>query len=141
MKITICGSSTFRKEMVETKNKLLGLGHDPIVHKDYEEIVAGNKPELLEMIENEHAKAKKKYGWIKWYYNSIVNSDAILVLNFDKKGIKNYIGGNTLMEIGFAHVNNKKIFLLNPIPKDVSYKDEIEAMTDIILEGDLSRIG
>jgi hypothetical protein len=140
MKITICGSSTFRKEMVDTKKRLLELGHDPIVHNDYEEIVAGNKTEVLEMIENNHADAKRKYGWIKWYHNSIVNSDAILVLNFDKKGIKNYIGGNTLMEIGFAHVNCKKIFLLNPIP-DVSYKDEIEAMADVILEGDLDRIG
>ena len=39
-------------------------------------------------------------------------ADAVLVLNYDKKGIKNYIGGNTLMEIGFAHVLNQKIFLL-----------------------------
>lgn len=38
---------------------------------------------------------------------TICGSDAILVLNYDKKGIKNYIGGNTLMEMGFAHVHDK----------------------------------
>jgi len=140
MKITICGSSAFRKQMIENRDELIKMGHEPIVHKDYEDIVAGVKPDLLEMIENDHANAKKKYGWIKWYYNSIVNSDAILVLNYDKKGIKNYVGGNTLMEIGFAHVNNKKIFLLNPIPQEVSYAAEIEAMTDVIINGDLSKI-
>jgi len=140
MKITICGSSTFREKMIETKNRLLELGHNPVIHKDYEDIVAGNKPELLEMIEKEHAEAKKKYGYIKWYHNAIAGSDAILVLNYDKKGIKNYIGGNTLMEIGFAHVNDKKIFLLNPVPEELSCADEIKAMVDVVLNNDLGKI-
>lgn len=129
MKITICGSSAFRKEMVQIKNKLLSLGHEPIIHKDYEGMEI-----------KEGAEAKVKYGYIKWYHNAIENSDAILVLNYDKKGIKNYIGGNTLMEMGFAHVNDKKVFLMNPIPEDVSYVDEIKAMTDIVVNGDLNKI-
>jgi len=61
-------------------------------------------------------------------------------LNYDKRGIKNYIGGNTLMEIGFAHVLNKKIFLLNPIPEIPFYKSEIEAVRPVILNGDLSKV-
>ncbi len=73
------------------------------------------------------------------FKNCAYSSDAILVLNFDKKGIKNYVGGNTLMEIAFAHVNNKKIYLLNPVP-DLSYNDEILAMYDVILNGDLTKI-
>jgi len=44
------------------------------------------------------------------------------------------------MEIGFAHVNNKKVFLLNPVPKKVPYTDEIEAMYDEVLDGDLTKI-
>ena len=44
------------------------------------------------------------------------------------------------MEIGFAHVNDKKIFLLNPVPEEVSYKDEIKAMVNVILKGDLNKI-
>jgi hypothetical protein len=88
----------------------------------------------------EHSEVKLKYNFIKWWHNCIKGSDAILVCNFDKNGIKNYIGGNTLMEIGFAHVNDKKVFLLNPIPKEVSYTDEIKTMVDVVLNGDLSRI-
>lgn len=67
-------------------------------------------------------------------------ADAILVANFDKNGIKNYIGGNTLMEIGFAHVLNQKIFLLNPIPEIKYYKSEIEAVKPVIINGDLGKI-
>ena len=34
----------------------------------------------------------------------------------------------------------KKVFLLNPIPEDVHYKEEIKAMADVILDGDLTKI-
>lgn len=58
-------------------------------------------------------------------------------MNISKNGIENYIGGNTLMELGFAHVMNKKIYLLNPIP-EMSYTDEIIAVQPAIINGDLS---
>ena len=58
----------------------------------------------------------------------------------DKNNIQYYIGGNTLMEIGFAHVLNQKIFLYNPIPEIPYYKSEIEAVKPIIINGDLKQI-
>lgn len=141
MKITICGSSTFKKQMLEYRDKLFAMGHEAIVHPDYEAFVKGEKQEIWNQVVNgEHAEAKKAQGYIKWYYDAICSSDGILVLNFDKKGIKNYVGGNTLMEIAFAHVNDKKIFLLNEIPEDVSYSDEIKAMYDVVLNGDFDNI-
>jgi len=140
MKIVICGSNAFRKEMLEYVNKLRELGHEGIIHPDYEAFAKGEKQDVWQDIQKEHWAAKRKYNYIKWYYNAIVNSDAILVLNFNKKGIKNYIGGNTLMEIGFAHVNDKKVFLMNPIPEEVSYFDEIKAMVDEIIDNDLNKI-
>ena len=72
--------------------------------------------------------------------NKIKKSDAILVLNYDKNEVKNYIGGNTLIEIGFAHYWKTKIFLLNPIPEIPYYKSEIEAVKPVIINGDLSKI-
>lgn len=44
------------------------------------------------------------------------------------------------MEIGFAHVLNQKVFLLNPIPDIPYYKIEIVAVQPIILNGDLSKV-
>ncbi|MDB4979040.1 MAG: Maf-like protein [Candidatus Peribacteria bacterium] len=67
-------------------------------------------------------------------------ADAVLVLNYDRNGIANYIGGNALMEIGFAHVLDQKVFLLNPIPDIPFYKSEIEAVKPVILNGDLTKI-
>jgi hypothetical protein len=94
---------------------------------------------LLDRMGKEHANVKKEYGYILYHYNEIVNSDAILVLNFDKNGINNYVGGNTLMELGFAYVHGKKIFMLNPIP-DMQYRAEIEAVEPIIINGDINLI-
>lgn len=139
MKIVICGSVKFRKEMVKYRDKLNEMGHNGIICPVMEELARGEHLDLMKQIDSEHWKAKKEGGFIKWYYDAIVGSDAVLVLNFTKNEVENYIGGNTLMEIGFAHVHNKKVFLLNPIP-EISYKDEILAMTDEILYGDLKLI-
>jgi len=141
MKITICGSSTFRQEMIDYKEKLEQMGHEVIVHPHYIQFVKDGRRDILDRMERgEHAQVKKENDYIRWYHNAIKESDAVLILNFDKNGIKNYIGGNTLMEIGFAHVSNKKVFLLNPIPEDVPYIDEIKAMMGVELNGDLGRI-
>lgn len=141
MVITICGSSAFRKQMVEYREKLEEMGHRAIVHPHYVQSVKEGRRDLLDRIERgEHAQVKKENDYIKWYHCAIKGSDAILVLNFEKKGIENYIGGNTLMEIGFAYVNGKKIFLVNPIPSEVSYRDEIEAMEPVVINRDLSMI-
>ena len=61
------------------------------------------------------------------------------VCNYDKKDIKGYIGGNTLMEMGLAFFLKKKIYLLNEIP-EISYKEEILGVKPIIIIGDLSKI-
>lgn len=76
---------------------------------------------------------------IRNYFEEIKKTDAILVINKDKNNIKNYIGGNSLIEIAFAYVLHKKIFLLNPVPQ-INYFDEIYAMNPIILNNNLSKI-
>jgi len=136
MKITICGSMTCSKKMAEIEKKLLERGRDIVLPphtKEYAEF------DSLEKMHNESVKNKIKEDLIRDYFNKIKNSDAILVVNEKRHNIDGYIGGNAFLEMGFAHVLNKKIFLLNDIP-DVSYKDEIEAMQPIILGGDLTKI-
>lgn len=140
MKITICGSIKFADKLVDIYHQLEQLGHEPVMHKDMFGIADGSATEIIEGVKKSHAEVKRKYGFIKLWYNLILNSDAILACNFDKNGIKNYVGGNTLMEIGFAYVNDKKIFLLNPIPTEVPYNDEIETMVDMVINGDLNLI-
>ncbi|MBU1167152.1 hypothetical protein KKC60_01955 [Patescibacteria group bacterium] len=140
MKITLCGSSAFRVDMVECKRRLNDMRHEAVLHPDYEAFVNGQKQDLWERVEREHAQVKKEQNYIKWYYEAITGSDAVLVLNLDKKDKQNYIGGNTLMEMAFAHVHDKRIYLLNPVPEYLSYKDEILAMYSEVLNGDLAKI-
>jgi hypothetical protein len=141
MKITICGSIKFAKNFVDIYHQLEKLGHQPMMAQGMFDLANGSAAQLIDAQNGlENHEIKKKYNVIKWWHNCIISGDAILVLNYDKNGIKNYIGGNALMEMGFAHVNDKKIFLLNPVPEELSYKDEIKAMADMVINGDLNKI-
>jgi len=137
MKITISGSVKFAKELVEIYYKLEKMGHQPMMGKDMFAIADGTSKELTCSPEEWCATKRKA---IKWWHDCIKSGDALLVCNFDKNGVKNYIGGNTFLEIGFAYVNNKKVFLLNPIPEEAPYKDEIKAMAGLVIDGDLAKI-
>ena len=77
---------------------------------------------------------------MRHHYKNILASDAILCVNNEKNGQKNYIGPNVLMEMGQAYVNDKKIFLLNDIPFEVPHADEIQTCQPICLYGDLENI-
>jgi len=143
MKIAIIASIQFSKEMVEYKQQLEKLGHVVFIPYSTEKIAAS------EIALEEYMKEKEAHGDMKFreegpdlikdHYNKILKSDAILMLNYSKKGVKNYVGGNALMEMGFAYVNNKTIFLLHDIP-DMPYTDEIRAMHPTILHGNLAEI-
>jgi len=132
MKIAICGSMAFAKEMLDIKNNLEKLGH--II-----EIPANTDSYANKTIKVENKWEKIELDVIREYFKKINENDAVFVLNKSKNNIEDYVGGNSLIEIAFAHVLNKKIFLLNNIPK-MNYSDEIEAMKPIIINGDLSKI-
>jgi len=83
---------------------------------------------------------KNKKDAIREFWKPMQDADALLVANFDKHGIENYIGGNAFLEMGFAHVLDQKIFLLNPIPRMPYYETEIIAMQPVVIDGDLSKI-
>ena len=136
MKIAICASMVFAEKMVQVKCRLEEIGHTVFISQFAEGYLGKaekEKEQLAVQDKNEHDAIRK-------FWEIIKQSDAILVLNYDRKGIKNYIGGNTLMEIGFAHVLNKQIFLMNPIPDIEYYRSEIAAVSPVILEQDLNKI-
>lgn len=136
MKIGVIGSMQYTEQMLETRDKLNGLGHDAFV-TDLHHAFIGKTDEEKEVIKIEQ---KNNQDAIREFWNAMQGADAVLVLNLDKNGIENYIGGNTFLEIGFAHVLNQKIFLYNPIPEIPYYKTEIEAMKPVVINGDLKRI-
>ena len=136
MKIAICASMVFAEKMIEIKHQLEEFGNEAYVSQFAEGHLGKSESEKEQLAVND----KNENDAIRKFWEIIKKSDAILVLNYDRKGIENYIGGNTLMEIGFAHVLNKKIFLMNPIPDIEYYRSEIEAVRPVILEEDLRNI-
>lgn len=136
MKITICGSMSFAQDMLVVQKHLEGAGHSCHLPEGVEEYARGAAKEGG----SEGARRKIEKDLIRRHYELIQDSDAILVLNYEKRGIKNYIGGNALLEMGFAHILNKKIYLLHDIPEMEFIKQEIEAMNPIVLNGDLASI-
>lgn len=135
MKIGAIGSMQYTEKMLEICEELKRIGHEGFVtdlHTDF----VGKSDEEKEKIKIEQ---KMNQDAIREFWRKMQGADAVLVINIDKNGIKNYIGGNTFLEMGFAHVLNQKIFLLNPIPEMI-YTTEIVAMKPIILDGDLSKI-
>jgi hypothetical protein len=88
----------------------------------------------------EHKVWKKKGKAITTHFRKIDASDCILVTNYEKKGIENYIGGNTFLEMGYAYGTGKRIFVLNELPKTSIYKEELLGMQPSILNGEISKI-
>lgn len=130
MKITICGSMKFDPEMTDIKQQLEARGYEV------------DKPNIVEghsygddLDKNAHLKR----GFIDEHFAKIDTSDAILVVNHEKNGVENYIGGNTLMEITYAYAHGLEVFLLNPVP-DVSYGDEIRGIHPVLLDGDIANV-
>ncbi len=124
MKITIIGNMSFLEKFEETKEILEQQDHKVIV------------PEKDPMPDPISPPAKRKA--MEKFNENLKKSDAILVMNYTKDDKENYIGANTLMEIGMAFILQKKIFVLNPSPEFC--KDELEAIEVQFLNGNLNKI-
>lgn len=136
MNIGIAGSMQYTERMIEVYEQLIKLGHKPFMSKFAEHYLGKSSTEI------ETIKLDDKYNHdaIREFWRPMQKADALLVLNYDKDGIANYIGGNTFLEMGFAHVLNQPIYLMNPVPAMPYYETEIIAMKPTIINGDLRLI-
>ena len=146
MKITICGSIAFYNEMLDVKEKLEQLGHQvklpPFEVKDDN----GNMIPVKEYYSIRKAETDdtswiwdRKEEAMRLHFQKVEWSDPVLILNHDKNGVSNYVGANTLLELGLAFHLNKKLFLLNNIP-DIGCKEEILGMKPSVINNDLTKI-
>ncbi len=139
MKIQICGSMAFAKEMVTTKKELEAMGHNVTLpfetelHLERPTFVDDLASNLQYCIDNDVLRKG---------FQLVADADAIVVLNHPRKGVHGYIGTSTLMEIAVAHYFKKKIFLLHAIPHfdEVRWAHEIYIMQPTIIHGDLSLV-
>jgi nucleoside 2-deoxyribosyltransferase len=124
------------REMLKIKTILEDAGHEAMVPYNADKYSSG---EYTLESSGESVQNKIAGNLIREYFREIQNADAVIVANFDKKGIRNYIGGNSFLEAGFAHALGKRLYFMNGIP-ELGYSDELIAMQPFILDGDLGRI-
>ena len=135
MKIFVCASKHAYHRLNEIIETLKKQGHEITFPNSFNEPF--KEEDMKKLGEEAHIKWKSEQ--LKLQGDKIKENDAILVANFMKNGIENYIGGATFLEIFKAWELGKKIFLLNPIPDNI-LKDELVGMNPIILKGNLDLI-
>jgi len=128
MKIFICASKYNYGYVANIKNKLEKMGHIDEPMKENEIKILGTE---------EHKKWKG--NMIRLQKEKVISNDCIFVLNFEKNGQPNYIGGATFLEIYMAFNLDKKVYLYNPIP-ECNLKDELIGMGVEVVNGDLDKI-
>ena len=134
MKICICCSLSFGDEVREAAQKLEELGHEVL-------LLNGIINRLIEQEDFDPVRAKVDTDSNHKHVDKIRVSDAVLVCNYDKNNVKNYIGANSFAEMFAAYYFNKPIYVLNELPDMPYINDEIRSFGVEVLDGDLGRIG
>ena len=122
----------FASEMKQLKTQLEQAGWE-VLTPDLSEAAASYRQ--LPAAE----KQIMKKNFILAHFDRIKKGEAILVVNYDKKGIKGYIGSNTLMEIGVAAAAGKKIYILNELGPQAC-EEEVTTLATKFLNGDVSTL-
>lgn len=114
-KIVIVGSAKFYKEAQDIKEEL----------EKREYVVIDYPKKIDNTIEQEYKDAYESF------YENLNNTDDLLVLNLDKKGIEGYIGYESFAEMSYLIVkkiqnnSNQKIYIYKMPSKEVGCYEEI----------------
>lgn len=108
-----------------------------IIEKNHIESIAELKVILPELTRYQHIRdeqgddetfTKIKNRLTKDNMNNVEKCDCLFILNYSHRGIKNYIGGNSFLEMIVAFYLKKPIYLLNEIPETMTYSEEIKSL-------------
>lgn len=133
MKIFIICSKAFYGKVGKIKEDLENMGHETVLPNCYD------CPETEAMYRGTEEHARWKASMIKHSEDVINGVDAVLVVNYDKNGQKNYIGGATFLEIYDTFRLGKKIFFMNDLPEGM-LKDELIGFNGKVINEDLNKI-
>jgi hypothetical protein len=140
--ITICSSANFYREVVAIKHELEAMGYTVLIPKTALKMEASNNFDVAQYKTwfgnaNDYPK---KAALMRAHFEEVAKGDAVLVVNNEKHGTRNYIGGNVLMEMAVAFYLQKPIYLLNDIPANSAFEEEIIGLGSVPLCGDLKKI-
>lgn len=137
--IVICSSAAFYKHANEVAAELEKAGLHAVVPKTARKMAETGD------YDTSHYKTwygnegdyDKKADYMRTHFDEITKGDVVLVVNDEKHGKQNYIGANVLMEMSLAWYQNKPVYILNDLPTDSPFEEEIKGFMPIVLHGDL----
>lgn len=140
MKIMICGSMSFAKEMLELQGTLNSLGYETAIPCDA--VLHFENPELIDDLDKNREYLAEN-NIMKRCFDLVADSDAVIFLNHKKNQVEGYIGTSSLMEMGLAYYLGKKIYLMYPYPnpEDHRWAHEVASFKPIILNGNIELLG
>jgi hypothetical protein len=136
VKIFVVGSKRCYRRVGEVASELERLGHTVTLPNNFDD------PAREDGVKASGAAAytEWKAGMLRLQAEKVAANDAVVVVNADKDGVPNYLGGATFLEVFKAWELGKAIYFLNPLP-DGMLRDELLAMSPVVIEGDLSLVG
>ena len=123
MKILIHASLDLKQEMIDAKKYI----EDNSVHKVMLPELTRYQ-DIRDVYGDDETFTKIKNRLTKENFQNVENCDALLIINNSHRGIKDYIGGNSFMEMVIAFYLKKPIYLLNDIPKGMTYTEEVKSL-------------
>ena len=135
MKMFLICSKTFYGNIPPIKAILEQMGHEITLPNAYDD--PGTEARYHQLGRKEHAQWKA--SMLKHSEMVIQGVDAVLVLNFEKNGQENYIGGATFLEMYDAFRLGKRIYMYNDVPTGM-LKDEIQGFGPILLHQNLEQL-
>src|SRR3990167_7815522 len=99
IKIVLCGSMAFHREMGKTKRTLESQGHVVFAPDELDNL---SMNESYLKTDEEKITKKIEHDFIRAHFRKIEQVDAILILNYKKKDVDGYIGGNKFLEMGLG---------------------------------------
>lgn len=140
--ITICCSCAFYRHAAGIAEELEAIGYRVLLPETVDVMKRNDDFDVSHYKtwfadENDYPE---KGRLIRAHFDEIVRGDAVLVLNDEKHGLANYIGGNVLMEMAIAFHLKKPIFLWHEFPETSAYLEEIKGMLPTLLHGDIAQL-
>lgn len=138
--LVICSSANFYEHVVQIEGELHKMGYEVSIPKSALEMKNRGDFTVNKTWYDNPDDYHKKADYMRSHFDRISESDAVLVVNDEKHGVPGYIGPNVLLEMSLAWYQNKPIYLLNDLPTDSPFEEEIKGMSPIVLAGNLKKL-
>lgn len=120
--LLIHASLDFKDEMISAKK---ALENDTDINVILPELTRYQHIRDVDGDDNTFTKIKNRLT-IENMHN-VELADGLFILNYTHRNIVNYIGGNSFVEMCIAFYLKKPIYLLNEIPENMPYTEEIKS--------------